>query len=248
MKVQPPAASTVICLLYAAALCWLLLVEIGTAAWYRVHERNLVSARVGVCNGRRVAEFSQTQNGSEIRAVLRFDEGEAAAWTLTSVPVNGSRSPILSPCLLYVFRWKPGQKARFWQTCTGQSLFAGERLEPGGGQWRPQLSRRRFVRVAVSPFRIPTRIRRFPAANSARILLFIGRSRCGTLRVSWQHGFARNVRKPFRMDARRTSSHGVRRPPSSGTAGHPSNIRQQRADLRSRRGIASARSVRDVVN
>src|SRR5882724_3125915 len=27
----------------AAALCWLLLVEIGTAAWYRVHERNLVS-------------------------------------------------------------------------------------------------------------------------------------------------------------------------------------------------------------
>ena len=25
------------------ALCWLLFVEIGTAAWYRLHERNLIS-------------------------------------------------------------------------------------------------------------------------------------------------------------------------------------------------------------
>src|SRR5262249_29217423 len=27
-----------------AALCWLLLVELGTASWYRIHERNLISA------------------------------------------------------------------------------------------------------------------------------------------------------------------------------------------------------------
>src|SRR4029077_20431985 len=76
--------------------------------------------------------FRKLKIDSEIRGVLRFDEGEAAAWTLTSpissenaplakafgvakprpsgTQVNGSRENTIS-CLLYVFRWKPGRNS-----------------------------------------------------------------------------------------------------------------------------------------
>ena len=109
----------------AAALCWLLLVEIGTAAWYRVHERNLVStAPWSVQWPEQSPNFRKLRMDSEIRGVLRFDEGEAAAWTLTSpissenvakprasgTQVNGSGENTIS-CLLYVFRWKPGRNS-----------------------------------------------------------------------------------------------------------------------------------------
>jgi exosortase len=109
----------------AAALCWLLLVEIGTASWYRVHERNLVSAAPwSVRWPEQSLNFRKLKIDSEIRGVLRFDEGEAAAWTLTSpatsenagepkasgTQVNGTRENTIS-CLLYVFRWKRGRNS-----------------------------------------------------------------------------------------------------------------------------------------
>ena len=109
----------------AAALCWLLLVEIGTASWYRLHERNLVSApRWNVQWPEQSPNFRKLKIDSEIRGVLRFDEGEAAAWTLTSpassenagepkgsgTQVNGTRENTIS-CLLYLFRWKPGRNS-----------------------------------------------------------------------------------------------------------------------------------------
>jgi len=109
----------------AAALCWLLLVEIGTAAWYRIHEHNLVStARWSVQWPEQSPNFRKLKMDSEIRGVLRFDNGEAAAWTLTSpissenvvkprasgTQVNGSGENTIS-CLLYVFRWKPGRNS-----------------------------------------------------------------------------------------------------------------------------------------
>jgi exosortase len=109
----------------AAALCWLLLVEIGTAAWYRVHERNLVNtAPWSVQWPEQSPNFRKLKMDSEIRGVLRFDDGEAAAWTLTSpissenvakprasgTQVNGSGENTIS-CLLYVFRWKPGRNS-----------------------------------------------------------------------------------------------------------------------------------------
>jgi hypothetical protein len=109
----------------AAALCWLLLVEIGSAAWYRVHEGYLVStAPWSVQWPEQAPNFRKLKMDSEIRGVLRFDEGEAAAWTLTS-PIssenvakprasgtqgNGSGENMIS-CLLYVFRWKPGRNS-----------------------------------------------------------------------------------------------------------------------------------------
>jgi exosortase len=109
----------------AAALCWLLVVEVGTGAWYRVHETDLVSAaRWSVRWPEQAPNFRKLKIDPEIRGVLRFDEGEAAAWTLVSpissenaplakasgTQVNGSRKNTIS-CLLYVFRWKPGRNS-----------------------------------------------------------------------------------------------------------------------------------------
>jgi exosortase/archaeosortase family protein len=109
----------------AAALCWLFFAEIGTAAWYRVHETNLVSGtRWSVQWPEQAPNFRKLKIDPEIRGVLRFDEGEAAAWTLTSpsssenaplakasgTQVNGSRENTTS-CLLYVCRWKPGRNS-----------------------------------------------------------------------------------------------------------------------------------------
>jgi exosortase len=108
-----------------SALCWLLFVEIGTAAWYRVHERNLISGiRWSVQWPEQSPNFRKLKIDPEIRSVLRFDEGETAAWTIPSptssenavepkgfpTPVNRSRENTIS-CLLYVFRWEPGRNS-----------------------------------------------------------------------------------------------------------------------------------------
>jgi exosortase len=93
-----------------AALCWLLLVEIGTAAWYRLHERNLVSGiRWSVHWPEQAPNFRKLKIDNEIRAVLRFDEGDAAVWTITS-PASVT-DPNIVACSLYVFRWDPGKNS-----------------------------------------------------------------------------------------------------------------------------------------
>jgi len=109
----------------AAALCWLLFVEIGTAAWYRAHERNLVSGiRWSVQWPEQAPNFRKFKIDEEIRSVLRFDDGQAVAWTITSppnsedarepktfaTPVNHAKPNTIS-CYLYVFRWKPGRNS-----------------------------------------------------------------------------------------------------------------------------------------
>src|SRR5436190_1519526 len=94
----------------AMALCWLLFVEIGTAAWYRLHERNLVSGiHWSVHWPQQAANFRKLKMDNEICAVLRFDEGAAASWTINS-SVNGSQRKTVS-CSLYVFRWNPGKNS-----------------------------------------------------------------------------------------------------------------------------------------
>jgi exosortase len=109
----------------AAAVCWLLLVEIGSAAWYRTHERNLVTGTSwSVEWPERAPNFRALKIDEEIRSVLRFDEGYAAAWTSTSslksenfpeprasgAPVDRSGPNTIS-CFLYLFRWKPGRNS-----------------------------------------------------------------------------------------------------------------------------------------
>jgi exosortase len=111
--------------LVATALCWLLLVEIGTASWYRIHETNLVSGTPWrVQWPEQDPNFRRLHIDPEIRSVLRFDEGHAAAWTISSPPtaetahssvaaatrINGSR-PFNITCHLYLFRWEPGKNS-----------------------------------------------------------------------------------------------------------------------------------------
>jgi hypothetical protein len=94
----------------AAAICWLLLVEIGTASWYRLHERNFISGtRWSVRWPEQAANFRKLKIDEEIRAVLRFDEGQAAAWSVPSA-LNQSRSNAIL-CSLFAFRWNPGRNS-----------------------------------------------------------------------------------------------------------------------------------------
>mgnify|MGYP001792322606 CR=1 FL=1 len=91
----------------AAALCWLLFIEIATAAWYRLHERNLISGiRWSVRWPEQAPNFRQLKINEEVRAVLRFDKGEAAAWNIQS---PAGANPI--SCLLYAFGWNPGKNS-----------------------------------------------------------------------------------------------------------------------------------------
>jgi len=97
----------------AAAICWLLFVEIGTASWYRLHERNLISGvRWSVRWPEQAPNFRKLKIDEEIRAVLRFDHGEAAAWTISSEGNSETiRAPNAISCSLFVFRWNPGKNS-----------------------------------------------------------------------------------------------------------------------------------------
>jgi exosortase len=117
----------------AAALCWLLLIEVASAAWYRVHEKNLITGiSWRVQWPEQAPHFRALKIDEEIRAVLRFDEGHGAAWTITSTPnsrnaappkdlgvpeSNGKAMPFADQrdntisCLLYSFRWNPGKNS-----------------------------------------------------------------------------------------------------------------------------------------
>ncbi len=104
----------------AAAICWLLLVEIGTATWYRLHERNLISGtHWSVRWPEQAPNFRKLKIDEEIRAVLRFDKARAAAWTMGQVgsalradrtPRSGVPTDTIS-CFLYLFRWNPGRNS-----------------------------------------------------------------------------------------------------------------------------------------
>jgi exosortase len=111
MQVQPTRLPLQFSAWYVlAALCWLLFIEIGTTAWYRLHERNLISGiRWNVQWPEQAPNFRKLKIDNEIRAVLRFDEADAAAWTISS-PVNATE-PNTIPCSLYVFRWNPGKNS-----------------------------------------------------------------------------------------------------------------------------------------
>jgi exosortase len=97
------------------ALTWLLFVEIGTAAWYRGHETNLLgSTRWSVRWPEATPHFRTLKIDNEIRRVLRFDDGQAAVWTLPATALPATVPPSNSDkttCFLYVFRWKPGRNS-----------------------------------------------------------------------------------------------------------------------------------------
>jgi len=99
----------------ATALCWLLIIEIGTAAWYRAHESNLVtSRRWEVQWPENVSNLHQLKIDDEVRRQLRFDRGFAASWTWPAErSPEGSHSSGSDriTCVLYFFRWNPGRNS-----------------------------------------------------------------------------------------------------------------------------------------
>jgi hypothetical protein len=93
------------------ALCWLALVEIGSASWYRFHERNLVSrTRWNVRWPEQAPGFRKLKIDEQIRAVLRYDRGEAASWLIRS-PHNAFEGTSPISCSLFLFRWNPGKNS-----------------------------------------------------------------------------------------------------------------------------------------
>jgi exosortase len=97
------------------ALCWIVAVEVGIQSWYRAHESNLVATtRWNVRWPADATNFHQLKIDEEVRRVLRFDEGQAAAWTLpaaTSPATLGLSKPNTIACFAYLFRWKPGRNS-----------------------------------------------------------------------------------------------------------------------------------------
>ena len=146
--------------LLAAALCWLLFVEIGIAAWYRAHETNLVSGiRWTVQWPEQAPNFRKLNIDPEIRSVLRFDEGQSccldadAASDLRKFPARenfrDASEPAAAECgrLLSVrFSLEPRPKQRAsGEPAPAGCLFACKRLDPGGRRRGAELSGDRRV-------------------------------------------------------------------------------------------------------
>jgi exosortase len=106
---QPPASYL------AAALCWIVAVELGAHFWYRAHESNLVATtRWGVQWPKASPNFRELKIDEEVRRQLRFDQGHAASWTLPAAnppDASGASKPNTIICLLYLFRWNPGRNS-----------------------------------------------------------------------------------------------------------------------------------------
>jgi len=92
-------------------LCWLVLVELAAAGWYRAHEHGLVPrTHWSVSWPTAQSGFRDLKIEENVRQTLRFDEGRAARWSL-----EHSFSPETNPpdlprlyCTLFFFRWNPG--------------------------------------------------------------------------------------------------------------------------------------------
>jgi exosortase len=98
-----------------SALIWIALVEIAVATWYRAHERNLVAtARWEVQWPQGEQNFHEIKIDETVQRILRFDHGQAAAWTwpgfatLDLATSFTARPPI---CSLFFFRWNPGKNS-----------------------------------------------------------------------------------------------------------------------------------------
>jgi exosortase len=98
-----------------SALCWIVAVEAGAQFWYRAHESNLVATtRWNVRWPEDAPNFRQLKIDEDVRRLLRFDEGQAAAWTVPAATLPATSAPSKSDaitCFLYLFRWNPGRNS-----------------------------------------------------------------------------------------------------------------------------------------
>jgi exosortase/archaeosortase family protein len=95
-------------------VCWLVFVEIASAAWYRAHERDLVArAHWSVRWPVSQQSFRDLKITESVRQTLRFDEGRGARWDgerlgsdQDDVMTNPQETRL--HCTLFFFRWNPG--------------------------------------------------------------------------------------------------------------------------------------------
>jgi exosortase len=98
----------------AAAVLWLVAVEIAAATWYRAHEHNLVqTTRWEVQWPQSAPNFHEIKMDDDMRRILRFDRGRAATWSLFATNLSDVSSPVRKPlnCTLYFFRWDSGKNS-----------------------------------------------------------------------------------------------------------------------------------------
>ncbi len=166
------------------ALSSIVAVEAGAQLWYHAHENNLVATtRWDVRWPVDDPNFHELKIDSEVRRVLRFDQGRAAVWTLPTASAEIGSVKAQQHYLSFVsFPLEAGPKQRApCKLASAGCLFAGYWVEPGGGHRSAQLSGDRLVHFAISPFRISSwRLRSFGAADCTRFLLLIGRPHAGS--------------------------------------------------------------------
>ena len=96
-----PRSVTAIC---AVLIAWLVVVEIGSEFWYRLHEQNSIAhAGWSVRWPEGVPGYHEIKIDSESRNILRYDSGREVTW---NSPAQ-SDSPA-SANYLFFLRWNPG--------------------------------------------------------------------------------------------------------------------------------------------
>ncbi len=91
--------------MFVLCTAWLVLTEIGVEAWYRWHERGLVSSpRWSVAWPEGAPRFREIAIAETAARILRYDEGRGASWS-----AGASGGP--SDRAAYFFRWKPGRNS-----------------------------------------------------------------------------------------------------------------------------------------
>jgi exosortase len=119
---------------FILSLAWLLAVEIGVEAWYRMHERGLVAREQWTARWPETAQdFRDIHLDERTKRILRFDEGRGATWRMPGrqkTEVGSQKSEVGSQksevgdqraevrasnaergtdsALLYFFRWRAG--------------------------------------------------------------------------------------------------------------------------------------------
>lgn len=145
------------------SLVWLVVVEVGVEAWYRMHERNLVPVPAWTVRWPETAPgFRSIDIDEGVRRTLRFDTGREATWPLPStdnperITDNRRGAPL---CFTFFFRWDSG----------GSSVVRARAHRPDiclpSAGWE-MLSDRGLAEYNAGDFRVPFRRVAFRKQNA----------------------------------------------------------------------------------
>lgn len=148
------------------SLIWLVVVEVGVEAWYRMHERDLVPVPAWTVRWPETAPgFRSIDSDEGVRRTLRFDTGREATWPLPPLdnPAQTSDNPRGAPlCFAFFFRWDSG----------GSSVVRARAHRPDiclpSAGWE-MLNDRGLVEYNAGDFRVPFRRVAFRKQNGNAI-------------------------------------------------------------------------------